>query len=633
MITTYKKAVKLEWLDFSGGVNLSDKPWKLRKNQVQFSSNAILRKNGIERRPGTLGLTSFDLASTVKGLHIYRQLAGTEKLLMVCGGKVYDINTTTGADTERYDLTGSGDAYLTDYLDKCWIANGTKCCKIENATGYQIGITAPTGATAAKLAGGSLPDGTYSVYITYTRYVSSTNRLHSVYQSVGDVTLSGSDNSIRISSFANSSDGQVGNKCVFLIEPSGTVAYFYHETGDNTTTTVDVTSSTNKDENIILSTVSANNNFPGDGTISAFEFIHAFDGRIWGSSSNVLYYSLRNVSNVYDLERFFPLNKNTYPYDIEGIFSIGDFLYLNTKSGIIRQPKDVYESWDLVDERWYFYHINTVKKYRNGVIGLTNDGVKFFDGEHFFDYDISYNVRSEIEKIYASTSGFSPCAAIYRRSIRTEYHLSYNDDDKSSTSNNSRLVLNLNMLQFLPDKKVVAPWEYWTNGATHIAVDSSENMYNAQSHASAPKLYKENTSTTIDNGIYLSDGVLGISTSNIPLEVKTNTQMVDIKAMCCWADITAIIRQAYLSMITVVIPDFSNREMENEFGMADVTLWDDFTWDVDVWDWELLSPRFMGLPMLYGYMAYVKVEQTANDKNYSVGDITIEGVAEKSQFT
>lgn len=633
MITTYKKAVKLEWLDFSGGVNLSDKPWKLRKNQVQYAIDAILRKNGIERRPGTLVLTSFDLTSTVEGLHIYRQLAGTEKLLTVCGGVVSELDTTTGADSERYTLTGAGDAYLTDYLDKCWIANGTKCCKVENETGYQIGITAPTGATAAKLAGGTLPDGKYSVYITYARRVDGTNRLHSVFQSVGDVTLSGADNSIRISTFTDSADGQVGNKCVFLIEPDGSVAYFYYETEDNETETLDITSADDKNEDIVLSVVSANNLFPGDGTIPAFEFIHAFDGRLWGSSANVLYYSLRNVSNVFDLERFFPFNKNTYGFDIEGIFSIGDFLYLNTKDGIIKQPTDTYEKGKIVDARWYFYHMNTVKKYRNGVIGLTNDGVKFFDGDHFFDYDISYPIRSEIEKIYSSTSGFSPCGAIYRRDIRTEYHLSYNDDDKSSTSNNSRLVLNLNMLQFLPDKKVVAPWELWSNGANHIAVDSSENMYNAQSHATLPKVYKENTGNTIDNGIYLNDGKVGDSDSKIPLLVKTNTQMVDIKAMCCWEDITAIIRQAEISKITLVYPDFSNRAVETTFGMEDVTLWDDFIWDVDVWDWELLSPRFKGLPMLYGYMAYVKIEQTADDKNYNVGDITIEGIAEKNQFT
>ena len=637
----YRKITRLGWNDFSGGTNKADKPWKIRKNQVQDSLNAILRKNGIERRPGTDTLDSFDLASTVKGLHIFRELGGTENLLIVCGGKIYSLDKTSGADTERFDLTGTGDAFFADALDKCWITNGTKAVKVENnLTTLQIGITAPTGATAAKLAGGSLPEGTYAVYISYARKISSTNVLYSVAQSIGNVTLSGSDLSIRISTFANSADAQVTNKVVWLTEPSGTVTYFYHETDDNTTETVDITSDTAKDENTTYSVYGVNNNFPGDGTVPMFDYIHAFDGRIWGSSSNAFYYSLRNRSNVYDMERFFPNNRTKCDFAIEGIFSIGDYIFFNTKSGIIKQYRDVTQPPTMI-HGWYFYHMNTVRPYRDGVIGLTNDGIKIFSGEKWYDYDISYDIREEIEKIYSSTAGFSPCAEIYRRDIRTEYHLCYNDSSLSTVTNNMRLVLNLNKLEFLPEKEVIAPWEPWGCGATNLCVDAGGTMYQAQSHATAPKLYKENTNNTYDNGIYQRDGTLGEATEEIYMLVKTRTQMPDIRGLCMWYNISMIIKQAEATTVTVVIPDVYDREMETTFGTGESgSFWaedqDDvggMIWDIDSWDTHTLAPQDQKLPMLKGRMVYIKIEQTANDKSFEAGDLTLEGIVAKNRFT
>lgn len=637
----YKKPIRLIWPDFSGGANKSDKPWKIKKNQVQDSLNAILRKNGIQRRPGTDALDSFDLTAAIQGLHIFRELGGTENLLMVCGGKLYSLDKTSGAYTERFNLTGSGQAYFTDTLDKCWITNGTKAVKCENnLTTYQMGITAPSGASAAKLAGGSLPDGTYAVYISYARKISGTNCLFSVAESLGNVALSGSDNSIRISSFGNSSDAQVTNKVVWLTEPSGTVTYFYHETDDNTTETVDVTDATGKNENVTYSVYGVNNNFPGDGTIPMFDYIHSFDGRIWGTSSNIFYYSLKNRANVYDMERFFPNNKTECDFAIEGIFSLGDYIFFNTKSGLIKQHRDVTRPTEMI-HGWYFYHINTVRKYRDGVIGLTNDGVKIFNGEKWYDYDISYAVRDEIEKIYSSTAGFSPFAEIYRRNIRTEYHLCYNDSSLTSVTNNMRLVLNLNKLEFLPEKEVVAPWEFWGNGATHLCTDAGGTMYHAQSHASAPKLYKENTNNTYDNGIYLRDGTLGGATTEIYLLVKTRIQMPDIRAFCVWDSINMVIKQAETTTVTVVIPDIYNREMASTFGTGKGgSFWaedqDDengMIWDVDAWDPNITSPQKKKLPMLEGRMVYIKIEQTANDPDFEAGDMVLDGVIEKNRFT
>jgi hypothetical protein len=631
-MVAYRKPVVIEISDLSDGTNTTEDSTKIGKKQAQDSFNAILRKSGIVRRPGMDAMDDYDLATASQGLHIYRQISGTEKLIHVSGGKLYSLDST-GTPTEIYDLTGSGDAYFADYLDKCFITNGTACIKLENATGYQMGIAAPTGASAAALAGGSLSAGDYTVYASYGRGTS----LFSVAQSLGTVTLAGGNGSIRIT-FPNSSDPQVSNKIIWITEPSGSVTYFYHQTEDNTTTTVDVTSTAQKNTSLLYSECAVNNGYPGDGTIPVFEFIHAFDGRIWGSYQNVLYYSLQNTSNVYDMERFFWANKNEYGFDIEGIFSIGDNLYLNTKAGIIKQPSNVNAQDVLVDERWYFYHMNTVKRYRNGVIGLTNDGVKFFDGEQFFDYDLSYAVRKEIEKIYSSTAGYDPCAVIYRRpsiAPRTEYHLFYNDDDYTKITNNKRLVLNLNRLEFLPEREVTAPWEIWGAGANHVAVDSTEVMYCVQSHATAPKIYKETVNHTYDSGIYQLDGTLATSTTESYLKVVSRTFMLSLDARVRWHTLRILANVVKACTVTIYMRDVYALNEEKSVGTSDeMSLWDSFVWDTDSWDENTLIPLKTKLPMdLKGYLVYIKIEQTANDKNFQIFNLGLEGIATKTRFT
>ena len=113
MSISRRKAVAVRFSDFSGGTNLSEDSTRIRNNQVQGGTiNAILRKNGALRRPGSTAKTSFDLTAAVRGLHNYLDLADTERLLCGAGGKLYTINKSSGEDTEIYDLTGTGNFYL-----------------------------------------------------------------------------------------------------------------------------------------------------------------------------------------------------------------------------------------------------------------------------------------------------------------------------------------------------------------------------------------------------------------------------------------------------------------------------------------------------------------------------------------
>lgn len=633
-----KEEVNILFSDFSGGVNLSEDMNVIRKNQVQVCVDAILRKNGIQRPPGRAVLGSFDLTAPVQGMFNYQQFDATEKLHMISGGKLYDVNKTSGAPgSSKFDMTGSANAYAVTYLDKNWICNSAKVIKVENATAYQVGITAPSGVAVQAKAGGSLPDGTYTVFASYGRG----NNLYSQGESLGAVVLSGGNNTIEFTSFPNSADAQVSNKVVWITEPSGTITYFYHETGNNTTTAFDITDDSGKNTTLTYGVLAVNNQVPG-----AFEYIHAFDGRLMGSIANVVHYSLKNVANVFDLERFFSGNTLTLEFDIQGIFHLGKHLFFNTPQGIIKIHNSDFNSQpDHVERRWYFKYWNTVVDYRGGKLGLTNDGVKLFDGEKFIDYDMSIDVRPEIEKIYNSTAGFEPCGVIFRRGTiaqRTEYHLTYNDDNLSTTSNNARLVLNLNKLEFLPEKKVIAPWEQWTSGATHMVVDKNENFFNAQSHASLPKLYTENNNNTYNNGIYKNDGTVGGATDEIYLKVETRAVLVDMKGRMEWQLMRTMIKQAKESTFTLIIRDVFDRTSAHTIGTGEGgSLWaedaDDvggMVWDVDVWDTNTLGPRKTKLPRnMKGYIVYIRMEQTANDPNYNIQKTEINGVITLSRYT
>ncbi len=630
-----KKEVNIFFSDFSGGVNLSEDMNAIRRNQVQTCVDAILRKNGIQRPPGRDALDSFNLGTAVQGMFNYQQLDATEKLHMISGGKLYDINKTTGAPgSSKFDMTGSANAYAVTYLDKNWICNSKKVIKVENNTAYQVGITAPSGVTAQAKAGGSLVLGTYTLFASYGRG----NNLYSQGESVGTVVLSSGNQTIEVTSFPNSSDAQVSNKVIWITKPDGTITYFYHETGDNTTTAFDITDDSGKNITLTYGVLAVNNQVPG-----AFEYIHAFDGRLIGSIENVAHYSLKNVANVYDMERFFSGNTLTVEFDIQGIFHLGQHLYFNTPQGIIKiHNADFNSQPDHVEKRWYFKYWNTVVDYRGGKLGLTNDGIKLFDGEKFIDFDISIDIRPEIEKIYNSTAGFEPAAAIFRRSFRTEYHLTYNDDNLSTATNNARAVLNLNKLEFLPEKKVIAPWEQWTNGATHMVVDKDETFYNAQSHATAPKLYTENANNTYNSGIYTNDGTIGASTEEIALKVETRAVLVDMKARMDWQLMRTMIKQAKESTFTLYIRDVFDRTSAHTIGTGEgATLWaededdeDGFIWDVDTWDTNTLGPRKTKLPRnMKGYIVYVRMEQTANDPDYNIQKTEINGVATFSRYT
>jgi len=624
-----KKAVRFS--NFSKGLNTSKDSTVIGNQQVQESKNAILRENGADRRPGTIAKENFNLTDLIKGLHNYLDFVNIEHLLMGSGGKLYDVAKADGAPTLRYDLGGTDNFYFADALGRCFIVNGNEVVKDEGGTTYQVGIDAPTGASAGVIAGGSLAEGTYGVYAGYGREEGGVIVLYSTGQYLGTVNLTAGNQTVQVTNFAQSSDPQVDKRVIWMTDADLSTVYRYYTADNDATATHNVTSDADKSESILYS-VDAVDNI----SVPDFEHILAADNRLWGSVDNVLYYSLMNSANPYDLERFFTLNRITLKYKITGLFEVQGNVYMNTPYGIFMQSNaDVTARTIHVEKRWYFKYMNTVVDYNGGKLGLTNDGVKFFDGEKFLDYDISEDVKAEITKMYSTVSGFEPFAVIIRRDIRTEYHISYNDNSFTAATNNKRIVLNLDKLAYLPEKQVTAPWEIWDNGATHMTTDLSGITYQAQSHATAPKLYVENPNTTIDNGIYLQSGAVGTEASYIELLVCTKTILLDMSSRLAWNLLRVMARLSAKATIEIHIRDVEGENSSDLVGAGDeVSLWDVFLWDVGTW--ASTTPRLIKtrLPAsLKGYMMFVKFYQTANDPEFNIQDIVVEGTASQIRFT
>jgi hypothetical protein len=546
--------IELNYGDFSHGENTVDDPTKIGDKQVVSGFNAILRKNGFERRPGSSARTS--AAGWVRGLHNYQQIDGTERLLAVWGDNLVEISKTTNSIATRYAMTGSGQAWFTDYLDTCFISNAGVNVKLEGATASALVPRIPTGASATAAAGAGLPNGVYQVYACYARQESGINVLYSSGQDLGAITLGSGNNQIAITWAEVPTDARITHKVIFMPDAGGSSYYFYRQVA-KATTSFTVADTAQKNDAILYSVVAANNTVP-----PAFQFVYAFAGRLWGVVGNVLYYSLETADNEHDLSRFPSENTSTFPYAITGLFSVGADLYLNTKAGIIRQPNgDPTARFVHVEKRWYFTQMRTVQSWNGGVIGLTNDGVRFFDGEKFFDYDIGKHKRDVIDTFAYAAGSLVPCAAVYRRSIRTEYHWCWYDSTiEGALTHNRRLVLNLDRLEFLPGKDVVAPWETWGNGASYMTVDSAMNLYNAQTAEASSILYVEDSTTCADDGIYLDNGAVGDSESSALLSVVTKTNIVGTDFLAMWHQFRALTK--YLSGVSVSIEilDFSGRD-------------------------------------------------------------------------
>lgn len=441
----------------------------------------------------------------MRGLSFYKQDNGAETLIPVVDGKIYSFNTETAAIAELYNITGMGNASIKSFQNKCWIANGSGFVKIESdMSAYRVGIQPPDNINQMVLDGGTLPIGVYNAFAGYYRVVNGLKVLFSYGAPLQRFELTTGHQAIRIV-IPQSIDPQVAGTVVWMTDANGQVYYVY-ATSETLLTgqyIINIVSDANKD-------VTQTYNIQGIENLTPKNFtnIEIADRRIWGVdpiNTRNFWYSLRAVESVYDLERFPSSNYLTMDFTVISLHALGQNLFINTHGGLYRLPScDPNIKIELVDPRYYFIDANVVCSYGGFLIGLTNDGVRIFDGNSF-----SPDLTEKIKPIITSFSNgliHAPCAVIGKRNIRTEYHLCYRDDKTGMVNNNRRLILNLDTIS-IQGADAVSSWEVWDNGAEYLAVNSNHAMYSGQHNDVQSNIYKENEAHSTDQFLFDDIGV------------------------------------------------------------------------------------------------------------------------------
>lgn len=628
------KELTLDFSKVGDGLNLNDDPLLMKAGQVASGSkNAMLFTDGAFRVPGMLGIKSTALAYSYASqynvniwtMKNFVKFDLSESMLILWGKALWSVNLANGGTTQLYDLSTSGKGNVDVFRGKAWACNGSGICKIEGATGYRVGIVAPAGPTATPAAGGSLPDGVYKIYVGYYRKVGGVIVLYSTGTAPADVTLGTGNNKINFTC-PRSADMQTSGIVVWMTDAGGSTyysfyTYDYSGTGTQSFTVSDATA---KSISLVYDVQAAPNGLPTN-----FSWLAFCDNRMWGvdpTIKNRVKYSLK-AGTDYDLEKFPGLYFVDYPNRVTALFTLGEHLYVNTEGGLYRQPYGAPDvAFELVDKRYWFHEPYSVAYWGNRLVGLTNDGIRIFDGSAFSD-DISINIKPEIEKMYSAGALLSPCGVVHKRDNREEYQIGYQDATVGTSSHNRRLVLNLNELALYGGGKVRAPWEMWDTGAAAYGITRDGVIYMAQNWSyGAAIIYKENPSSNVDKWLYdeagnwLNTGSgAGPSYSSIGMQTATmraNTwQIVTRKSMASMnSRIRVGVARAIANIggtrttVLITMGDFAGGEANNVIGTESggMARHDSARFDINRW-----------APVSQSAQQY-KSKMPANLKGYSV---------------
>jgi hypothetical protein len=569
-----KKAFALSYKTFPGGLNTVDSPFMVGANKlVGDTVNAMLLPGETKRRPGMLGFQStyqdqiFSAFAAMEIRSFSNVVLEDGSIIRIVtawynntSGKIYSISDAGAATVYSYKTnqnfpSGNINGNILMVNNKIWLANGARFVKLEppGTTAYYVGMAPPITdfIVGAADVGGTLPDGIYKIKLGYYRKVDGVIVLYSRGTDYADVTLDGIGSSSGVSRIDiqppapgiwTRNDNQMDGMVVWMTDAGGSV-YYQYATYDIAPTDeyvgFTIYDATNKNASLVYDVEAVNNWIPTD-----FTWVEYFNYRMWGvdpTTKHRLWYSMF-ASNVYDLERYPAQNYIDYPFEIISVFALGSHLYVNTKAGLIRQPfGDPSVPYEWADKKYFFQYKLTVAFWHGSLIGLTNDGVRIWDGQSFSP-DLSRDIKNLIANAYTSPAFHEPCGCVVRRNNRAEYHLSFMDETVETAVNNVRFVLNLDSLQVAGPETAVTAWEKWDVGAELMSVNSTGGLECVQVNSSTRKstLYKESGSQ--DKYIYDKSGTWLSALTDIVLRLVLPVKIPKIGMRCAFNYVRALMR-------------------------------------------------------------------------------------------
>lgn len=632
--------------DMSGGLANAYPIHSIDNNQVSDCLNAVFQQGnsgGVKRAPGLTGYNEVSselpfFSGAIRGWFKYITVTGAEYKIAVSGQHIYNVDLSARTITDLYTLSSDTECFAVNFFGKLWIVNGVDAVKIESDLSVsRIGIVAPSGFTAAAVGGGTLPAGDYIVYASYRREVAGLDVLYSAPQTIDTITVNGSqgiDVTVTLSS-----DDQVDGITIWATAADGADPYWIAE-GENENGTISITSDT-RNESLLMYELAAGNQLP-----LSINTIYATGKRLYGTASNSrkIYYSYP-CQNEYDCERWATEYYVELPFTVYSLFAIGEDLFVNTLGGIYRfsygdlssKPQPIVQG---AGNNQIFYFpknmLKTIVEYNRAVFGVTNDGVRFFDG-NTFSIDISKHIKPIIDTIIDDAGVYNPFGIVYRRSgVRTEYQISFRDSSIASNTNNRTIVLNIDELVIIDNNDYKAPWEYWTHGYCGAISTSSNQLIVAQYNTYYGVIAIETGNTMLD--CLTDQSVLVTEVTNKRVYVKSKMIITELAGVDIWERIYFFASLGSDCAINLLITDASgyrdrmsivHESADNPtFNIPGQPVMFPLVFNANPWINKFVKCKKNSV----GNAVVIEIDQTADDSIFEISRIELFGTHERNHF-
>jgi hypothetical protein len=347
---------------------------------------------------------------------------------------------------------------------------------------------------------------------------------------------------------------------------------------------------------------------------------------------------------VYDLEKFdtgADGNVLTFPFQLDGIFAIGPHLCFNTTSGIIVIPNgDISQRYELRGAPYYFKYFRSVDIWNNIAIGLTNDGVRIFDGDKFSNVNISRDIKAEMNRVYSgSNDNFIPCGRVIRNvnNDRTEYCLSVIDTNVSGYCNNRTWILDLDSLNIANPDSYNTQWEQWENGFSYITITKSGSIFCLQSKLAESNVIKFSSDSTADKWVLDENGIWISTLTSRRMHIITGEHIPDLMGFCRWMQLHMYGLAASDLIFKVFIGDDYTRQSVRTFvhsSLAEPLFDDTALFDVAVFGENTgVKNRKLLNRKMKGNSVFIEIEQTADDMDLEFNRVYLTGVIKRTRFS
>ena len=442
--------------------DLSPSELKLRSMSRPIGGlhNAFINELGqVEKRKGytKYNTTSIGADHKIVGMHrFYKQDTSSKEFIVAWNTDLYKLAETSpyGATSIKSGLTADKDTYFADFLNHCYIVNGSNPMMKYNLTNVRtVGITAPDAPTFNSNIDGSLSAGTY--YFKYTFVDEDGYESNGGTASVAMTAAADPNDGIKIN-IAVSGDAKVTKRRIYRTTVNGAIYYYDGEVTDNTTLTYDSI----KADNTLGSALHTNHDAP------------PADPHLITKRGNRLYLGHDDelvISHLSDCEYFPPawFIKTGNRQIIKGLLEQLNALPIFTENSIERllgTDEDNFELRNAFSKKGC-YAIRSLVICDNLLIYLSYDGIYYFDGvsSGIFNQRLNEYLKDNINRTYIGLS----CATYFN----DRYMLCY--PKGASTIPNETIVIDMKSKAVSVYSYAFSCFSVWDRGELRLMAGSN----------------------------------------------------------------------------------------------------------------------------------------------------------------